>query len=67
MYVVIADTSPIVIQDNATGSYRRASNRVWDVYPEYVIDAFGLHFDLQLRQNNDFIAPDLKVRIHIGG
>lgn len=57
-----ADTSPIVIKDNATGNYRKASNRVWDAYPEYLISAFGLHLDLQLRQNNEFISKDLKVR-----
>lgn len=50
-----------MITDNATGSFRKASNRVWDAYPEYLISAFGLHLDLQLRQNNDLVSKDLKV------
>lgn len=57
-----ADKSPNVITDVTTGSYRKSSNRVWDAYPEYLISAFGLHLDVQLRQNNDFISKDLKVR-----
>lgn len=45
----------------ATGTYRKLSNRVWDAYPEYLISAFGLHLDIQLHQNSEFISKNIKV------
>lgn len=53
-----------MIVDQKTGNYRKSNNRVWDEYPEYYVEAFGLHLDLQLRRDSDFIAHDIKVRKH---
>lgn len=50
-----------VPEHRITGQFRSKSSRIWDPHPEYLIDAFGTHLHLILKQDSSFINKDMKV------
>lgn len=50
-----------VPEHRITGQFRSKSSRIWDPHPEYLIDAFGFHLHLILKQDSSFIPKDMKV------
>lgn len=49
------------LQHQSTGQYREKSYLIWDPYPQYVINAFGLNLHLLLNQDASFLPKNLKV------
>lgn len=58
---MFSDVEGKVPEHRITGQYRNKSSLIWDPHPQYLIDAFGVHFHLILYQDNNFIPKHLKV------
>ncbi|XP_031637497.1 A disintegrin and metalloproteinase with thrombospondin motifs 9 isoform X2 [Contarinia nasturtii] len=56
-----ADVGGKMPEHRITGQYRNKSSLIWDPHPQYLIDAFGVHFHLILYQDSNFIPKHLKI------